>query len=901
LGIPKNHLGVLIKKYFPRLPRSELMVLPHEVGFRDRTKHGDKPIRIVKQDNFDPAKYLSHIKDVVKWINKYVIKYGFLECVVEAKDILKTDPLKFDDAIWDFCNGIEEGSIHENQIETSFQIMAELASGNNVTCFGATQCGKTGTSNAVYFIGPLLYKTKGIKTHIVFIAPGQRSIREQADDEFNRFLGLYKHLQFVNHEKPNMTLDFYLRQVVPHFRKKAHKDDTASRLIRTCAEDNKDQIEKIIAQARENKYKVVFLIDEHHWGSGAKSVLDAHIMQLLEKDFVNSKGDYRWVGFSATAWVSTKISSVVMHKLGPGYVGFNRVIIEEGEEAKQLLDDRYDIKPPTIYSFEDLYHESTIPIHVVYGNWYDSSNGLPPKSFEKSLDKNLKRLENDRATDEWFDIFQQWCGRKANSWENYLRFCEQTMVHWINWIFTVNPMKQQFVEMGKQRNEDRSDVGVGLCFRFIRKNDRAAAFCNLLRREIPDIQIMEYHSDQVKMSIKRFMDVEQEEGRFDPTKPFLFIVTGSARMACAFPSKVCYFADFIRKPSNSTMGAILQGLPGRATGWFKTSMIIINQEGKQILTRYERTGKPSIQADRRTVVGSTDKKKRGRPAQFLTVGASVFDLESRKASVGQYHTNAVIKEFIDYLDNSPLAFDENGRRYKPIPFPRGTHIPYKVPNFNRKRFEEDPKFRTLLLDCIQEMGIVEYVQEYHEVLWPNKFAESPILLPFTFEDSVALYNHHNIKDHKSVRKYYGGLKKTDNPAYQENVNPRHEIDRYEWENRLNGLDGLNTGHSGHRRGDYAKGRYGWMIRPQLIFGENLNVEVSDARRLKDNTELHIRLVSFRVVVPSAELAYNPHGYYADVPREGDTDYALAQFRSSYHRLQNKKLNEKIRNDDGFTK
>jgi hypothetical protein len=501
--------------------------------------------------------FLDHLCSVVETLNRAFDEWGIPVRV--AADMMSDTFLRGRDAVNRFISGESDGVLHPPQLETFVEALAAILSAPtmNIAVNGVTQCGKTGTSNAMYFLGPILYLLNKERYATVMLTINRQSSYDQTKTEFERFLDLYEFLRFYHRDGETIVVDgeeFYdlsysaywqtvIKGVLP--RELGLHRTTDQIRTRSPGKVQMEEIKRLLDLAKDEKIVLALLVDETHFGSevgGTQAAIFEHILPELKS--TTSKNIF--IGFSATNWELCNLPNVaqVYHRLGPDYCGFN---LFNG----QLVDPRVTVKPLRYHGVTDFQKRFGFTrLEEVRNNCYDDA-----KAFTNN--RVLAKLHR-------------------GSW-NYQRFVEEMFADLIHWALGVAPPKGYY---HNQPIEPNPQHGKGLAVRFSRNNQRADAFIGELRKLLdPTIDIIRYFGGGNSVRVK-----EAIERRPNRTGPYVVVMTAAGRLADAFPASCTYFIDLTHQTQNYT--ALMQGSVGRATGYGKNSLVVLSDGNASALTRY---------------------------------------------------------------------------------------------------------------------------------------------------------------------------------------------------------------------------------------------------------------------------------------------------------------------------
>lgn len=497
----------------------------------------------------------------------------------------------------------EFGVVHETQTKTAVECIVKLwkdpkQCGHVV---GAMQSGKTTTSLALQWTGPILYLLTGRRVHPFYIIGSQTGHEDQTTTELERFFTYYGNIEFkmtanavgyadvaaMFGRSPSLTT--YRRNVLAGMLKDVLDVPRLEELIhrRVGGEQSLSKIVDLSQRATEKGYSPLMIIDEPQFGASdpvaetsadgqveRKCVL-AQIFDRIEQALGSTSGDHWFVGLSATPFELNDLARVweVRQYLTPDYSGFNYF-------NGKPISEGVDIKPPTTMSLSAFAASINVPsLANVVMSAYDKNK---PSAF----------LQHARKI------------RYKKSQAEYRQETEDALRK------TVYALLDSY--------KDESDEPAGLCIRALNDNAKTSALISALALDPKRVEVIEYYgADMTRTSVKRAVAHRQY-----PTLPYIIFVTNRARMADAFPTQVRFFMDFGIKASD--LNSLLQGLLGRACGYNKKSTVVLSDASAAIVDAYVATkGKYVHRTSRHSVaVGGY---RRGAPTGMLKLHADQND------------------------------------------------------------------------------------------------------------------------------------------------------------------------------------------------------------------------------------------------------------------------------------
>src|SRR5579862_2417580 len=114
-----------------------------------------------------------------------------------------------------FCGRPDDsGVLHDAQLMTALNCVGELLTSpkNNGLVLGAMQSGKTTTSIALQFAGPIVYQLTGRRFYPIYLITSHTSQEDQTKHEITRFLEFYGELVVEVDDEHSCTIIEYMRQ-----------------------------------------------------------------------------------------------------------------------------------------------------------------------------------------------------------------------------------------------------------------------------------------------------------------------------------------------------------------------------------------------------------------------------------------------------------------------------------------------------------------------------------------------------------------------------------------------------------------------------------------------------------------------------------------------------------------
>lgn len=548
--------------------------------------------------------YASHLREVARVFNDHAETLGLgvsldaeraIQAITSGTGIARVTRFSERDD--------DSGVLHDSQLMTALECVGEMltAPQHNGVVLGAMQSGKTTTSLALQFAGPIIYLLKGRCHYPIYLLTSQTSLENQTKIEIARFLDYYGELAIVVDGKRCKLIDYVKRNNIDpffefsptintyyqHVLKKALPDTMVAPKLddfiqRRTAGDAVKRVARRCREANDKGYAPLLIIDEPQYGASDRFVkveggverrpcVLLKFFDAIDEALGDDAKDRVFIGLSATPYELHGINSVwkVDQYLTPSYRGFNCF-------GGKLIDPEADVEPPRTMSFGDLGEELDSPF---------------------LQDVSLQAYE---ALPHVFARFADRIDFKGNQ-ERYRRAVEKTLCEVI-------------LKLAKRG----SRPATGICIRLCNNNLRSHRLLQNLGLPEDEIEVVEYFGNDHKgMSVKLAL-----KHRKHPELPFLIAVTNRARMGDAFPRDVEWFLEFSRKAAN--LNALLQGLLGRACGYGKNSTVVMSPENTHLVEDYKRARGDYIYktSPHSFIVGPY---RRGAPTNLLRVRRDMDD------------------------------------------------------------------------------------------------------------------------------------------------------------------------------------------------------------------------------------------------------------------------------------
>lgn len=616
-----------------------------------------------RQLNTGIKEYTRHLRDVVAAFNNWA-KYCNIPLKMDAGRQIKAIQNGFNLAqIASFCSRSDDtGIVHETQLKTAIDCFVELWK-RSTRCghiLGAMQSGKTTTSLALQWAGPVLYQLTGSRVHPFYLIGSQTSHEDQTKTELNQFLNYYGSIEIWRTDTDDNsmveldalfarspTLTNYRQEVlrgiladvftVPQLEDIVHRRVGGDQGVKRVA----DLCRKATAQG----YRPLMIIDEPQYGAsdtlikkGDETVrrpcVLVQIFDRIQHEIGSSRNDHWFVGLSATPFELNDLRRVweVRQYLTESYSGYN---IFSGRPISEGIS----IKSPTTMSLTDFANYIGIPFFAK----------LSMQAYEGKVSS--------------FDRYAKKIGYEDTR-EKYLATTDDSL------RLAIQRLLRKYAKDKKWP--------IGICIRAFNNNNRTKSLIDNLKLDPSKIEVLHYYGSAAKgVSIKRAI-----ARREHPDLPYIIFVTNRARMADAFPVQVRFFMDFGDKAGD--LNALLQGLLGRACGYNKRSTVILSDANKEIIDAYVATDGALVHKPSRHSV-TVGHLRRSAPIRILKLKREMRD--------------AKIQQFFREIDS--LIVKKH--------IPDGTTI---LRDNKRSKFDQERGFRTgPILQLAEAMGLFDYLED----------------------------------------------------------------------------------------------------------------------------------------------------------------------------------------------
>jgi hypothetical protein len=492
----------------------------------------------------------------------------------------------------------DTGIVHDSQLQTAVECIIELLA-DQKRCghvVGAMQSGKTTTSLALQWAGPILYLLTGRRAYPFYIIGNQRNHEDQTTIELERFLAYYGNVELRSGGTPPHSIDgvferspslsTYREHVLPP--KDVYEIPQLEDIVhrRVGGEQSLRRIVELCRQATEQGYRPLMIIDEPQFGASDRFVegdagverrtcVLAKIFDRIEQALGSTRDDHWFVGLSATPFEMNDLQRFweVRQSLTTTYSGFNFF------NGRPIADD-VEVTPPTTLSLTAFAQQSGVAFLADVS--MAAYEGRP-----SAFDRHARKIGYEKDQDA------------------YRRETETALRAAIYHVLDTH--------------RDDPDGPVGLCIRAFNDNRKTQALVERLALDPERIEVLPYYgNDTGGMSVKRMI-----ARRARPDLPYLVLVTNRARMADAFPKRVRFFMDLAQKASD--LNALLQGLLGRACGYGKRSTVVLSDANAEIVRAYVATTGGYVYKTSRHSVTVGAGFRRGAPTGMLKLRAGVDD------------------------------------------------------------------------------------------------------------------------------------------------------------------------------------------------------------------------------------------------------------------------------------
>ena len=436
--------------------------------------------------------------------------------------------------------------LYGEQTESALDLMVKqiISWGLSGTLLGAMQVGKTGTIYATLATDAILHAAFGVAFAPFIVVSEQTSHSKQGVKGLDRFLELYRGLEFVpvrrQHKKPGTFTFFDLGQMVTkgHENGSFERGDAITldahlnevqigkqlyyRRVRGEGEEG-DGIDSLIADMDEAVARGLYLhvrLDESHHGATGKNM--KALFAGKHDEIWHPSNPHRVTAVSATPFSHLELPNMVVTKmrLSPHYRGFN---FANGE----VLDPNVVTSVPDIVRLGSLPIPGAAQVQTAFKDAWDGAI-IDPVGFDGAC----------RTLREIMDYMMH--GRGP----------------------------------------------VGCCVRIV--NDNALINEVAVRfRQIGGYEVLIFNGESDHRTVDELL-----ESRTQTDLPFVILVTGKARMGDDFAPITEVFIELTERTTYSATA--VQGLVGRACGHYKpNSVLVMSDYNADMVEHYiETLGKP---------------------------------------------------------------------------------------------------------------------------------------------------------------------------------------------------------------------------------------------------------------------------------------------------------------------
>jgi hypothetical protein len=492
----------------------------------------------------------------------------------------------------------DSGVLHPEQLITALTCIVNMIDNprQNGIILGAMQSGKTTTSLAMQFAGPIIYTVTGRRPYPLYLATSHTGQQDQTNIELTHFLDYYGQVRIVKSRDrdggavPQVDPFFMMSPTIKFYRSRVLRNALGDVHIGPRLEDfvtrrvqgqSIQRIADVCRRAHEHGFEPLLLIDEPQYGASDRIVVNEEgleerrpcvLLQIFQSidEALADRAAQSFIGLSATPYDTHELQSVwvIRQKLTTAYRGFNYF-------GGRYISDGVEVSPPDTLGFSDLATRLNIPF---FSNISLSAYDAPPERFNRFA-------------------------RRIGFQGTQLQYQAEV---------------QQAVRAAVVAMAVQAKAPIGICLRLFNNNERARDFVNQLNLGAENIEVLNYFgSEYTNISVKRAIRDRQHRNRH-----FVIVVTNRARMGDAFPAHVRWFLDFANRASD--LNALLQGLLGRACGYNKSSTVVLSDDNAQIVDDYKRSLGGYIYPTSRhsIVVGGY---RRGAPSGLIRLRSDMDD------------------------------------------------------------------------------------------------------------------------------------------------------------------------------------------------------------------------------------------------------------------------------------
>lgn len=602
------------------------------------------------------ATYTGHLRTVCGAFNAQAELKGVPVRMDAAREIASVEAGHGLARVSQFASRVDDdGVIHPEQLKTFVDCMERMLA-TPYACghvLGAMQSGKTTTSLALQWAGPIYYLLKGERPYPFYIISNQTNHEDQTNRELQRFVtyygGLGLRVEGVE-GAPDIdamfalgpSLETYRQHVLRSAMQDIYSVDPLDDLVycRVGGDKAVADIADLCRRTTEQGYRPLMIIDEPQFGAGDRIVngkdgperracVLQQIFERIELEVGSERGDHWFIGLSATPFELNDLSRIweVRQYLSNRYTGFNCF-------NRAPIDGDADVHPPRTLGLADLAHELDDPDVAKISM---TAYAAPLTRFAGLA----RKIDYEGSQDDYRDQ-------------------------------VVGAMRRVIDTVLAQYTDDAADP-VGLCIRAFNNNEGTEALIDRLALDPQRVEVIKYYGQtSTGQSIKRVIAARKTR------LPYVIFVTNRARMADAFPPAVRFFWDMAQKASD--LNALLQGLLGRACGYDKASTVVLSDVNAAIVQAYRATN-----------------------------GGYVFKTSRNSVTVGGYRRGApsgMIKLMDDM--NDPVVRDYFARINREVVAP---HFPSGAAQIRYSRSSPGKPFRTgPILTIADDLDLFDHIE-----------------------------------------------------------------------------------------------------------------------------------------------------------------------------------------------
>lgn len=566
-----------------------------EQGIQNALRDGVTRTKTWTASDFAKAKkeFLSHVEALATAFNtaSKLLGLGVRLSTRRLKMEVEVNPA----IITTYFDGSDRGGrIYENQIRTAVDAIKFLIENPEMSLLilGALQSGKTGTSNALHFFGPINYLITGRKVFPIYLVTSLTSHEEQTKDELTRFLLFYGSLEFKFEKKtctlaaflaPSVAEDDFLFANQPslktyrdHVLQNANEDEYQAIKVddmvkRRVHGKGLRELAETAARLKARGYDPLYVLDEVQHGASDRTVLNLTtgktetrpcvLKQLLTNIHEALDEKARFICLSATPFDTSDMSQLgkIFQYLPSNYVGFNMF-------KGMKIDHTVTITPPKVLNYAEMGKQIGVPelkwVNMAFYNIIvidrcdPRDDRVTTRSFKpRSFEKWAREVGYNIGGGTWFDKM-----------DRYMAFVEKTLRKTLDVLVRTN---------GGKAKDGRP---LGVVVRAVNDNSITRHLIRKIgfNRDVAQPLAFDNNSEG---SVKQFI-----QRTHDGQKPVVMFVTSKARMGDAFPVNFEVFLDFAQKAGD--LNALLQGLLGRACGVGKNSTVVLSEQNTDTVRLY---------------------------------------------------------------------------------------------------------------------------------------------------------------------------------------------------------------------------------------------------------------------------------------------------------------------------